>query len=319
MQIYAIYAYIEILFPGSWILRFFVIICLDRPADTLPYKWSPWSRFANDRSKVASLARGQNIAKVLFDVVERLMGEERESVIQVDGMSRLDDIEVDSVIMIVFTALNLVADMVVAVCAWRCGASELLGEEASNMNLFGALAHLGADMVRGLAVLLAGILAQAKVVEASKADAYCSLFVCIFVLMATASLLRTLLQQSNPLAYAHVEFDNEREAREEPAAPAQNQQPEREAPEHQSSHGQAMAKCIGKALSSDSSPEALPDGIWGETFSCFGGCVRNVPSFFHTSSIRYLTTSLMPLKICFFNVGFQCFPFTSFVYLLYLS
>eukprot|EP00913_Durusdinium_trenchii_P033084 g30974.t1 len=105
-------------------------------------------------------------AWVLFDVVERLLGEERESV---NGMSQLHDIEVNSDIMIVFTALNLVADVMVALCAWHCSASELVGEEASNMNLFGALAHLGADMVRGLAVLLAGILAEAKVVEAAKA------------------------------------------------------------------------------------------------------------------------------------------------------
>lgn len=180
-------------------------------------------------------------AWVLFDVVERLLGEERESVLQVNGMSQLHDIEVNSDIMIVFTALNLVADVMVALCAWHCSASELVGEEASNMNLFGALAHLGADMVRGLAVLLAGILAEAKVVEAAKADAYCSLFVCIFVLIATASLLKTLLQKSNPLAYAHVEF-RDRESQSE----AQNAHSHRV-------DGQAMAMCVGKA--------SLPDGI----------------------------------------------------------
>ncbi|CAJ1453531.1 unnamed protein product [Effrenium voratum] len=163
-------------------------------------------------------------AWVLFDVVERLVGEERESAVQVNGTQL--DLEVNSVIMIVFTAVNLAADVCVVLCTWQSSKSKLLEEEASNMNLFGALAHLGADMVRGLAVLLAGILAQVGrwagewcecfcfhqvgVVEASKAgtasalqprirslsrqaDAYCSLFVCIFVLLATASSSAELL------------------------------------------------------------------------------------------------------------------------------
>lgn len=170
-------------------------------------------------------------AWVLFDVIEQLLGEEREAAIEVNGMSQLHDIEVNSDIMIIFTAVNLAADLMVAFCAWNCGASQVLEEEdTSNLNLFGALAHLGADMVRGLAVLLAGILAEANVVDAAKADAYCSLFVCIFVLMATASLLKTVLQKSNPLAYAHVEI----------------------ADEAHSVHGQATATCLGK--SSEGSP-----------------------------------------------------------------
>lgn len=45
-----------------------------------------------------------------------------------NGMSQLHDIEVNGVIMIVFTAVNLAADLLVVLCAWRCGASEL-GEE----------------------------------------------------------------------------------------------------------------------------------------------------------------------------------------------
>lgn len=49
------------------------------------------------------------------------------------------------------------------------------------MNLFGAMAHLAADMVRGVAVLLAGILAEAKVVEAAKAPK--KLFPCLFRLL----------------------------------------------------------------------------------------------------------------------------------------
>merc|ERR1712113_90197 len=78
-------------------------------------------------------------------------------------------------------------------------------------NLCGALAHLAADGVRGVAVLICGILAVAGVVDAAKADAYCSLFVCVFVLFATASLLRVVIRKSAPVAYEsyeHVDLDS---------------------------------------------------------------------------------------------------------------
>ena len=159
---------------------------------------------------------------MLFDVIERLTGQERESalqapqrgsvsrpresrtsLLQVGSMgSQLHDIqaglrrssarsplfrsplEVNSEIMIAFTSLNLAADFVVvprlspaaenprntAFCLCRCSApgaaaprsswkkrprnprptlSPTLEFEASNLNLFGALAHLGADVVGG--------------------------------------------------------------------------------------------------------------------------------------------------------------------------
>mmetsp|Transcript_19271 Transcript_19271/g.62775 ORF Transcript_19271/g.62775 Transcript_19271/m.62775 type:complete len:127 (-) Transcript_19271:25-405(-) len=73
------------------------------------------------------------------------------------------------------------------------------------MNIFGAFAHLAADGVRGIAVLFAGILAVAGVVDAAKADAYCSLFVCLFVLAAAFTLLRTVLRKSTPTAYEEIE------------------------------------------------------------------------------------------------------------------
>ncbi|CAE8587162.1 unnamed protein product [Polarella glacialis] len=63
-------------------------------------------------------------------------------------------------------------------------------------------------------VLLCGILAQVGLVEAAKADAYCSLFVCVFVLSATASLLKTLIKRSNPLAYATIEEEGSAGAKE---------------------------------------------------------------------------------------------------------
>lgn len=183
---------------------------------------------------------------VLFDVIERLTGQERESALQVGSMgSQLHDIQVNSEIMIAFTSLNLAADFVVVLCTWSCGASKLMEEEASNLNLFGALAHLGADVVRGFAVLLAGILAEVGLVQASMADAYCSLFVCIFVLAATASLLKTLLRRSNPLAYAQMEGEGE-------AGTHPGQEPATEA---------SLTPTVLGARCDEPKPPTLPDGI----------------------------------------------------------
>eukprot|EP00930_Biecheleria_cincta_P069941 TRINITY_DN57612_c0_g1_i1.p1 TRINITY_DN57612_c0_g1~~TRINITY_DN57612_c0_g1_i1.p1 ORF type:complete len:362 (-),score=76.88 TRINITY_DN57612_c0_g1_i1:4-1089(-) len=146
-------------------------------------------------------------AWVLFDSIDRLSADGQEAT----DDSVVDEVEVNSLVMIVFTAVNLVADVGVALSTWAWGSAEAVGGDgdSSNMNLFGAMAHLGADVVRGVAVLICGILAQAGVVDAAKADAYCSLFVCIFVLAATGSLMRTLLQKSNPLAYIHIDLEAE--------------------------------------------------------------------------------------------------------------
>eukprot|EP00933_Yihiella_yeosuensis_P045148 TRINITY_DN40472_c0_g1_i1.p1 TRINITY_DN40472_c0_g1~~TRINITY_DN40472_c0_g1_i1.p1 ORF type:complete len:323 (+),score=66.03 TRINITY_DN40472_c0_g1_i1:127-1095(+) len=145
---------------------------------------------------------------MLYDSIDRLVVEYGASE-ELDGSTGEEEvIEVNSLIMIVFTAVNLAADILVAFCIRRCGASAVLAhadDTDANMNLFGALAHLAADGVRGLAVLLCGILAQAGLVVASEADAYCTLFVCIFVLAATVSLLKKLLKKSIPSAYVDLE------------------------------------------------------------------------------------------------------------------
>lgn len=67
------------------------------------------------------------------------------------------------------------------------------------------MVHLAADGVRGLAVIVAGIFAVVGVVEAATADTYCSLFVCVFVLVAACSLLQVVLRKTVPLAYQHFD------------------------------------------------------------------------------------------------------------------
>merc|ERR1712232_26279 len=144
---------------------------------------------------------------MLFDAVDRLLGD-ADSVEEVDvhGTSRP---KVSGELMVAFTAINLVADFGIIVACWKCGGGALLGE-GENMNLYGALMHLAADIVRGVAVLICGILAVLGVADPLKADAYCSLFVCLFILSATATLVRMLLKRSNPSAY--VNFREEEEA-----------------------------------------------------------------------------------------------------------
>lgn len=130
---------------------------------------------------------------LLFDVVDRLF-------LDVDGSGDPTE-DVSAELMVTFTAVNLVADGIVLLAVWRCGLGALLGGEGGNMNFLSALAHLAADALRGVAVLLCGILAMTRVVNPLEADAYCSLFVCVFVLSATLSLSRALLKRITPTAY----------------------------------------------------------------------------------------------------------------------
>lgn len=178
----------------------------------------PDTEAAADRSRIDRLGAGASAAMLavtncwlLFVAADRLLADPEEpgAVPEVNGM-----------IIIVFTVVNLVADVGLGLVFWHCGAAALLsGQEdrksssvsenvdqgGDDMNLFSALGHLAADAVRGLAVLTCGVLAVAGVVDATRADAVTSLFVCIFVLAATCSLLRVLIRQSSPIAYE--EFD----------------------------------------------------------------------------------------------------------------
>lgn len=164
---------------------------------------------------------------VLFDVADRLLGDESREELNSDS-SELP-ISVDSRIMIIFTSVNLVADGLIAFACWHFGIGKLLespgendeapvrqsqvqvegenvpaNEKSGNMNLMGALAHLVADGIRGIAVLVVGILAITGTVDAAKADAYCSLFVCVFVLIAALSMLKAVVQKSTPEAYESI-------------------------------------------------------------------------------------------------------------------
>jgi len=169
---------------------------------------------------------------VLIDVVDRLVGDDSN-----EAAGGGEPAQVNTDIMIGFTAVNLIADVLVVLACWQFGALSILdggstsdkghgqalenspgAQEANacdetnrswdpmakadgNMNIFGAFAHLAADGVRGVAVLICGLLAASGAVDPITADAYCSLFVCVFVLAATVSLLRAVLHKSVSVAY----------------------------------------------------------------------------------------------------------------------
>lgn len=167
-------------------------------------------------------------AWVLFDAVDRLVG---DSSSEDPGVPQLS-VEVNGSLMIAFTVFNLAVDFMVVLVAWHLGAAMFLEgpgdstgankdretntdanpEDASsaNLNIFGALAHLAADGVRGVAVLITGIIAVTGLVDAAKADAYCSLFVCLFVLAAAFSLLRVLLRHGTPVAYQDLQAEEQK-------------------------------------------------------------------------------------------------------------
>lgn len=180
----------------------------------------PGKDVTGDRSRIDRLGAGASAAMLavttcwlLFDAADRLLADPEEpgAVPEVNGS-----------IIIAFTTVNLVADAGLGLVFWRCGATALLGradgEGASpaaregegpgdDMNLCSALAHLAADAVRGVAVLTCGVLAVAGVVDAARADAVTSLFVCVFVLAATCSLFRVLIRRSVPTAYEEFDAD----------------------------------------------------------------------------------------------------------------
>lgn len=181
----------------------------------------PGAEVAGNRSRIDRFGAGASAVMlaattcwVLFAALDRILADPEEpgAVPQVNGS-----------VMIVFTAVNLAADVGLGLVFWRCGAAALLAGQGDgkssrvdaeggdgdgdDMNLCSALAHLAADAVRGVAVLLCGIFAVAGVVDATRADAVTSLFVSVFVLAATFSLLRVLIRRSVPTAYEEFDVD----------------------------------------------------------------------------------------------------------------
>lgn len=180
----------------------------------------PNEEVAGDRSRIDRFGAGASAVMLaatncwlLFIAADRLLADPEElgAVPEVNGS-----------IIIAFTAVNLAADVGLGMVVWRCGAAALLaGQEKSkssnasasddvdsdDMNLCSALAHLAADAVRGFAVLACGIFAVTGVVDATRADAVTSLFVCVFVLAAACSLLRVLIRRTVPTAYEEFDAD----------------------------------------------------------------------------------------------------------------
>lgn len=132
---------------------------------------------------------GATTCIISVDSIRRLLPSKED----VDGGAG-DEIEVDSNMMFGFTTVNLVADVVIFLMSWYCGTLSVVTDGDENLNMVSAFAHLAADTVRGVAVLLCSTLAIVGVVDPVSADAYCSLFVCLFVFSATVQLVCRLVR-----------------------------------------------------------------------------------------------------------------------------
>eukprot|EP00927_Polykrikos_kofoidii_P074952 TRINITY_DN71001_c0_g1_i1.p1 TRINITY_DN71001_c0_g1~~TRINITY_DN71001_c0_g1_i1.p1 ORF type:complete len:311 (-),score=46.45 TRINITY_DN71001_c0_g1_i1:90-1022(-) len=150
---------------------------------------------------------------MLFDALDRLFSPGDDGDDQDGGGG---ETKVDARVMVGFTAVNLLGDVGIIIWSVKFDPGVLRAENRQadeNMNFFGALAHLGADIVRGVAVCVCAILALFGLINPAKADAYCSLFVCVFVLAAAGHLLRVLVAKSVPAAYTKFRADTSVEKR----------------------------------------------------------------------------------------------------------
>mmetsp|Transcript_54443 Transcript_54443/g.129746 ORF Transcript_54443/g.129746 Transcript_54443/m.129746 type:complete len:334 (+) Transcript_54443:97-1098(+) len=166
------------------------------------------------RSKLDSVGAAVSISLLAVTTIWMLL-QSAQRLLPDDSEDDDEDVSVNGLIMIIFTVVNLVADAFVILASWLCGAGDMLmGEEGGNMNLKSAFAHLGADVVRGIAVLVAGIVAVLGWADGATSDAWCSLFVCVFILFAAFGLLQTLLRRLSP-GGTYDNFDEEEEQQRE--------------------------------------------------------------------------------------------------------
>mmetsp|Transcript_41504 Transcript_41504/g.96566 ORF Transcript_41504/g.96566 Transcript_41504/m.96566 type:complete len:420 (-) Transcript_41504:136-1395(-) len=101
--------------------------------------------------------------------------------------------------------LNLVHQIVHPGCGRRDGQ----GAQEHNLNVFGAVLHLVADVLRSVAILIVAIFIQMGwVSDPADADAVCALFVAAFVLLGSLTLFFQMASTSWHLATAEEEPGN---------------------------------------------------------------------------------------------------------------
>ena len=120
--------------------------------------------------------------------------------------------EVSGEAMFWFTMLNLVADLVLLKLFQQAveNPEQALDPEAPNVNLnmSAALAHLLADLLRALAVLISGLLIWMGDWDSVKTDAWCSFFVSLFIILGTLQVGKRLCFEPKDAA-RYASFDDE--------------------------------------------------------------------------------------------------------------
>jgi len=112
---------------------------------------------------------------LLADAIQRLLAPKEES-------------SVDGKLMFIFTGFNIIADFYLFYLMSQEGSS------GTSMNMKSAVLHLGADLLRGIAVVFVGIWIYVKHTHGVVMDAVCSIFVSVFILIGALQLASELLR-----------------------------------------------------------------------------------------------------------------------------
>lgn len=116
-----------------------------------------------------------------------------------------------------FTMLNLAADLVLLRLFQESidRPEDLDPEKGENLNMSAALAHLLADLLRAVAVLVSGLLIWIWRWNSALTDAWCSFFVSLFIIVGTLQIGKRLCWESKD-ARRYAAFDDELDEQELP-------------------------------------------------------------------------------------------------------
>lgn len=126
------------------------------------------------KAKVDQLGAIMSLFLLSFTTVWLLIDSLHRLIYPVEGT-------VNGTIMFAFTVLNLLIDALLLRNFLKSGA------DSQSMNMKSALLHLGADIIRGFGVLISSCWIWIHPADGITADAICSLFVSVFILVSTVN------------------------------------------------------------------------------------------------------------------------------------
>jgi len=126
------------------------------------------------KAKVDQLGAIMSLLLLSFTTVWLLIDSLHRLIYPIEGT-------VNGTIMFAFTVLNLLIDALLLRNFLKSGA------DSQSMNMKSALLHLGADIIRGFGVLISSCWIYFHPADGIAADAICSLFVSLFILVSTVN------------------------------------------------------------------------------------------------------------------------------------